>query len=72
MFFQNLPQRILFILIDFRQHGRHGFKLAPAVGEKVAEFLTNGNGSNTDLSLFAADRFAKGHTFKAAYGGNRA
>lgn len=50
----------------------HGFKLAPAVGEKVAEFLTSGNGSSTDLSLFAADRFAKGHTFKAAYGGNRA
>ena len=50
----------------------HGFKLAPAVGERVAEFITTGKGSSTDLSLFAADRFAKGQVFKAAYGGNRA
>jgi glycine/D-amino acid oxidase-like deaminating enzyme len=50
----------------------HGFKLAPAVGEAVAELIVNGKSHNTDLSLFNADRFNNGQTFKAAYGGNRA
>jgi sarcosine oxidase, subunit beta len=50
----------------------HGFKLAPAVGEAVAELITTGRSETVDLSLFAADRFAKGRVFKAAYGGNRA
>jgi sarcosine oxidase subunit beta len=50
----------------------HGFKLAPAVGEAVAELITEGKSTTADLSLFSADRFAKGQAFKAAYGGNRA
>jgi sarcosine oxidase subunit beta len=50
----------------------HGFKLAPAVGEAVAELITEGKSNSADLSLFSADRFAKGRVFKAAYGGNRA
>jgi glycine/D-amino acid oxidase-like deaminating enzyme len=50
----------------------HGFKLAPAVGEAVAELITEGKSTSADLSLFAADRFAAGKLFKAAYGGNRA
>lgn len=50
----------------------HGFKLAPAVGEAVAELITEGKNVSADLSLFAADRFAKGRVFQAAYGGNRA
>lgn len=50
----------------------HGFKLAPAVGEAVAELITEGKSKSADLSLFSADRFASGRVFKAAYGGNRA
>jgi sarcosine oxidase subunit beta len=50
----------------------HGFKLAPAVGEAVAELITEGKSHSADLSLFSADRFATGRLFKAAYGGNRA
>jgi sarcosine oxidase subunit beta len=50
----------------------HGFKLAPAVGEAVAELITEGKSHCVDLSLFSADRFATGRLFKAAYGGNRA
>jgi sarcosine oxidase, subunit beta len=50
----------------------HGFKLAPAVGEAVAELITMGKSTTADLSLFSADRFSNGREFKAAYGGNRA
>ena len=50
----------------------HGFKLAPSVGETLAELITTGKNKEIDLSVFRADRFATGHTFKAAYGGNRA
>jgi sarcosine oxidase subunit beta len=50
----------------------HGFKLAPAVGEAVAELITEGRSVSVDLSLFSADRFANGRVFQAAYGGNRA
>jgi sarcosine oxidase, subunit beta len=50
----------------------HGFKLAPAVGEAVAELITDGESKAVDLSLFSAGRFATGRTFTAAYGGNRA
>jgi sarcosine oxidase, subunit beta len=50
----------------------HGFKLAPAVGECVAELITEGKSKAIDISLFSADRFATGRVFKAAYGGNRA
>lgn len=50
----------------------HGFKLAPAVGEALAELITTGKNSAIDLSPFHAGRFAAGHLFKAAYGGNRA
>jgi sarcosine oxidase, subunit beta len=50
----------------------HGFKLAPAVGEAVSELIMQGQSSSFDLSQFSIDRFAKGRTFKAAYGGNRA
>ncbi|MBV9482327.1 MAG: FAD-binding oxidoreductase [Acidobacteria bacterium] len=50
----------------------HGFKLAPAVGEAVSQLVVDGKSSTFDLSQFSADRFATGHSFKAAYGGNRA
>lgn len=50
----------------------HGFKLAPSVGEALAELITTGKNTDIDLSVFSVDRFATGRTFKAAYGGNRA
>jgi sarcosine oxidase subunit beta len=50
----------------------HGFNLAPAVGEAVAQLITDGESKSVDLSPFSADRFATGRTFTAAYGGNRA
>jgi sarcosine oxidase, subunit beta len=50
----------------------HGFKLAPAVGEAVAELIAEGKSKSADLSLFSPDRFINGKVFKAAYGGNRA
>jgi sarcosine oxidase subunit beta len=50
----------------------HGFKLAPAVGEAVSELIAEGSCESPNLSVFSADRFAKGRAFKAAYGGNRA
>ncbi|HXN21705.1 MAG TPA: FAD-dependent oxidoreductase [Candidatus Dormibacteraeota bacterium] len=50
----------------------HGFKLAPAVGEALAELITTGKNTIIDLSPFRAERFATGEVFTAAYGGNRA
>ena len=50
----------------------HGFKLAPVVGEAVAELVLEVTAKDVDLGLFAPDRFSTGRLFKAAYGGNRA
>ncbi len=50
----------------------HGYKLAPVVGEAVAELILEGKPREVDLSLFSADRFETGHLLKSAYGGNRA
>jgi sarcosine oxidase, subunit beta len=50
----------------------HGFKLAPAVGEAVAELVLDGRAQEFDLDLFSLDRFEAGRQFRAAYGGNRA
>ena len=50
----------------------HGFKLAPAVGELLAEEIVDGAPIDMDLADFSLDRFEKGRLFTAAYGGNRA
>jgi sarcosine oxidase, subunit beta len=50
----------------------HGFKLAPAVGEAVAELILEGRARDVDLELFSLERFETGRQFRAAYGGNRA
>jgi sarcosine oxidase subunit beta len=50
----------------------HGFKLAPVVGEAVAELIMDGSAQTADLSMLSPDRFAKGTLIQAAYGGNRA
>ncbi len=50
----------------------HGFKLAPAVGELLAEEIVDGATTEIDLANFSLERFEKGRLFTAAYGGNRA
>jgi glycine/D-amino acid oxidase-like deaminating enzyme len=35
----------------------HGFKLSPAVGRLMADLLTEGRSSLTDLGAFRLDRF---------------
>ncbi len=46
----------------------HGFKLAPAVGVSIAELVLEGTASTFDVSLLAADRFARGELVAARYG----
>jgi glycine/D-amino acid oxidase-like deaminating enzyme len=46
----------------------HGFKLAPAVGVSTAELVLDGTASTFDVSLLAADRFARGELVAARYG----
>lgn len=51
----------------------HGFKIAPAVGELMAELILEGKTQTVDLGRFDLARFeAGGELFTAAYGGNRA
>lgn len=50
----------------------HGFKLAPAIGELIAEEIVSGRATSIDISGFGLERFEKGRLFAAAYGGNRA
>jgi glycine/D-amino acid oxidase-like deaminating enzyme len=49
-----------------------GFKLAPAIGELIAEEVVDGRAHSIDISRFNLSRFQTGKLFKAAYGGNRA
>ncbi|MFI5450084.1 MAG: NAD(P)/FAD-dependent oxidoreductase [Candidatus Bathyarchaeia archaeon] len=44
----------------------HGFKLSPAVGKRMAQFVTSGN-KPEDLALFSADRFSKGKALTGHY-----
>ena len=50
----------------------HGFKIAPAVGELMAEEIIDGRAHTVDLSRFNLARFARSELFQAAYGANRA
>ncbi len=50
----------------------HGFKLAPAIGELLAEEIVDGTAKGIDIRPFGLERFEKGALFRAAYGGNRA
>jgi len=50
----------------------HGFKIAPAVGELMAEEIVDGRAHTVDLSRFNLARFARKELFQAAYGANRA
>ena len=50
----------------------HGFKLAPAIGELMAQEIVDGKASDVDISGFTLDRFANNELFGSTYGGNRA
>ena len=50
----------------------HGFKIGPAIGECMAEYITEGASSLIDISVFDIRRFALGTPLRNAYGGNRA
>jgi glycine/D-amino acid oxidase-like deaminating enzyme len=50
----------------------HGFKLGPAIGELMAEGVTDGKASSIDISRFSLSRFNTGKLFKAAYGASQA
>jgi glycine/D-amino acid oxidase-like deaminating enzyme len=45
----------------------HGFKLAPAVGEMMANLLVNGPKPAADIDLFAASRFEQGKPITGQY-----
>ncbi|MFQ5827639.1 MAG: NAD(P)/FAD-dependent oxidoreductase [Candidatus Methylomirabilia bacterium] len=46
----------------------HGFKLSPAVGEMMAELITEGPRAGSDISAFRLSRFAEGKPIRGTYG----
>ena len=50
----------------------HGFKIAPGVGELMAEEIVGGEARTADISRFSLARFQRGDLIGGAYGGNRA
>ena len=50
----------------------HGFKIAPGVGELMAEEIVGGEARTADISRFSLSRFQRGDLIGGAYGGNRA
>ena len=45
----------------------HGFKLAPAIGELMADLIEKGDSDLIDPELFALSRFATGQTIVSAH-----
>lgn len=45
----------------------HGFKLAPAIGDLVADLVLEGGSSSCDAELFAPDRFARAREIVSAH-----
>ena len=50
----------------------HGFKIAPGVGELMAEVIVAGQARSADIGRFSLSRFQRGDLIEGAYGGNRA
>ena len=49
----------------------HSFKLAPAIGQCLAEMIVDGASSTVDISALRATRFDEGAQLRSTYGGNR-
>jgi sarcosine oxidase subunit beta len=55
---------------DFSGGSGHGFKIAPAIGRELADWLLTGKVAD-DFRQFSHDRIAQGNLFVQSFGGNR-
>jgi glycine/D-amino acid oxidase-like deaminating enzyme len=55
---------------DFCGGSGHGFKIAPAIGRELADWLLTGKVAD-DFRQFSHDRIAQGNLFVRSFGGNR-
>ena len=55
---------------DFSGGSGHGFKIAPAIGKELADWLLTGKVAD-DFRQFSHDRIAQGNLFVQSFGGNR-
>ena len=49
----------------------HSFKLAPAIGQCLAEMIATGSEVTVDITPLRATRFSEGDPLRSTYGGNR-
>ena len=49
----------------------HSFKLAPAIGQCLAEMIATGTATTVDITPLRATRFTEGDPLRSTYGGNR-
>ena len=49
----------------------HSFKLAPALGEALADMIVDGSSSKIDITPLRSSRFGDKDLMKSTYGGNR-
>ena len=49
----------------------HSFKLAPAIGQCLAEMIATGTATTVDITPLRAGRFTEGDPLRSTYGGNR-
>ena len=49
----------------------HSFKLAPAIGQCLAEMIATGTATTVDITPLRAGRFSEGDPLRSTYGGNR-
>ena len=49
----------------------HSFKLAPAIGQCLAEMIATGRATTVDITPLRATRFSEGDPLRSTYGGNR-
>ena len=49
----------------------HSFKLAPAIGQCLAEMIATGTATTLDIAPLRAGRFSEGDLLRSTYGGNR-
>lgn len=56
--------------VDANCGSGHGFKIAPAIGRELADWIATGTAAD-DFRQLSHDRIAAGALFSGAYGGNR-